>query len=383
MEKIVYLDHSATTKIKEEVLNKMKPYLNELYGNASASYVLGINSREIIEKNREKIADLINARYSDEIYFSSGGSESDNMIIKGIARANKNKGKHIITTKFEHKAVINTCKELEKEGFSITYLDVDENGFVNLYDIKKAIRDDTILISIMFANNEIGTIQNVSEIGKLARFKGIYFHTDAVQAIGNIKIDVENMNIDALSFSAHKFYGPKGVGGAYIRRGISFLPLICGGSQENNKRAGTENVAGIVGMGEAFKIAVESIENYNKKLLELRSYFLDKLNNILKNRILINGSLENRLPGSINFYIKGINGREIIDYLSMEGICLSGGSACNTGNPSYVLKAIKKSDEISKNSIRVTFGDENTKEDVDYLIGKINNFINLKKSIEK
>lgn len=306
-----------------------------------------------------------------------GGSESDNMIIKGIAYANKKKGRHIITSRFEHKAVINTCKQLEKEGFTVTYLDVDENGFVNLYDIKRAIRDDTILISIMFANNEVGTIQNISEIGKLARFKGIYFHTDAVQAIGNVKIDVESMNIDALSFSAHKFYGPKGVGGAYIKRGINFLPLICGGSQENKKRAGTENTAGIVGMGKAFMLAVENVENYNKKLLELRTYFVDKLNDMLKDRVVINGSLENRLPGSINFYIKGIDGKELISYLSMEGICVSGGSACNTGNPSYVLKALKKSDEIAKNSIRVTFGDENTKEEVDYLIEKINNFINI------
>ena len=377
MEKIVYFDHSATTSVKKEVLDEMLPFFSKYYGNASGTYNLGIKSRETVETSREKIADLINADYTHEIYFTSCGSESDNMVIRGIALANKDLGRHIITTKIEHKAILNTCKELEKEGFEVTYLDVDEEGFVRLNDIKNAIRNDTILISVMLANNEIGTIQNISSIGKLARFKGIYFHTDAVQAIGNVEINVKEMSIDAMSFSAHKFYGPKGVGGVYIRKGIKFTPLINGGGQENSKRAGTENVAGIVGMTKAFEIAVKNIKDYNKKLLELRTYLIEKLKDNFKD-LKINGSLESRLPGNLNFYIKGINGKEIITLLGMENICVSGGSACNKGAPSYVLKAIGKSDEISSNSIRVTFGDENTKEDVDYFVDSlIKNIKNL------
>ena len=370
MDRIVYVDHSATTCIKKEVLDEMLPYFNELYGNPSSMYELGIKSREKVEECRYKIFNLIGAKQKEEIYFTSGGSESDNMIIKGIAYANRNKGNHIITTKIEHKAVLNTCKELEKEGFEVTYLDVDENGIININDVKKAIRKDTILISVIFANNEVGTIQPIEQIARFSRFKGIYFHTDAVQAIGNIKINVMELGVDAMSISAHKFYGPKGIGGAYIRKGINFTPLINGGSQENSKRAGTENVSGIVGMTKAMEIAFSNLENYNLKLLNLRNNFINKIKEKMP-EVIFNGDLENRLPGNINFYIPNVNGKSLLTLLNMDGICASSGSACNLAKPSYVLKALGKSNEIASNSIRLTFGDENTAEDVEFIIDKI------------
>ena len=370
MNKIVYVDHSATTCIKKEVLDEMLPYFNEFYGNPSSMYELGIKSREKIEECRAKICNLIGAKEKEEIYFTSGGSESDNMIIKGIAYANRNKGNHIITTKIEHKAVLNTCKELEKDGFEVTYLDVEQNGLVNINDVRKAVKKDTILISVMFANNEVGIIEPIKEIASLARFKGIYFHTDAVQAIGNIKINVSDLGIDAMSVSAHKFYGPKGIGVAYIRKGINFTPLINGGSQENSKRAGTENVPGIVGITKAMEIAFSNLENYNLKLLNLRNNFIDKIKEKIP-EVIFNGDLENRLSGNINFYIPNINGKNLLTLLNMEGICASSGSACNLAEPSYVLKALGKSNEIASNSIRLTFGDENTEADVEFIIDKI------------
>lgn len=263
MERFVYVDHSATTFVKKEVLDEMLPYFTNEFGNPSSSYELGIRAREKIEECRDKIKSLIGANVKEEIYFTSGGSESDNMIIKGIAYANKEKGNHIITTKIEHKAVLNTCKQLENEGFEVTYLDVDKKGLVNINDIKKAIKPSTILISVMFVNNEIGTIEPIEEIAKLAKFKGVYFHTDAVQAIGNIKINVQELGIDAMSISAHKFYGPKGIGVAYIRKNIKIIPIINGGGQENSKRAGTENVPSIVGISKAFELAYENIQEHN------------------------------------------------------------------------------------------------------------------------
>lgn len=376
MEKIIYVDHSATTYTKNEVLDEMLPYFNTNYGNASSLYSIGRTSRKAVDNARQQVAKAINAKY-DEIYFTAGGSESDNLIISGIARVNKNKGNHIITTKIEHLAILNTCRRLEKEGFEVTYLDVDSDGLVNINDVQKAIRPTTILISVMFANNEIGTIEPIEEIGKLAKFKGIYFHTDAVQAIGNVKIDVKELNIDCLSMSAHKFYGPKGVGAAYIRSGINFEPVIYGGHQENQKRAGTENVPGIVGLGKAIEIASQNIEEYNEKLRSLRKYLIEKLNKKFDD-VQINGTLEKRLPGNVNVSFLNIDGESLVLMLDKEGICASSGSACTAGSvdPSHVLTAIGLDANTSKSSVRFTFGDENTKEDVDYIVDKLEIIIN-------
>ena len=360
MERIVYADHSATTFVKDEVLREMLPYFTRNFGNASSGYSIGRNARL-------KVATAIGAR-SDEIYFTSGGSEADNMIISGIARANKNRGKHIITTKIEHMAIINTCKNLEKEGFDITYLDVDEGGIINLNQLINSIREDTILISVMFANNEIGTIEPIEQIGKIAKENNILFHTDAVQAIGNVEIDVHKLNIDALSLSAHKFYGPKGIGAAYIKRDINFHNLIFGGHQEKSKRAGTENVPAIVGLGKAIEISTSNIQRYNEKLLNYRNYFITKLQNNLDG-IKVNGTMINRLPGNVNICINGIDSQTMLAMLDMYGICASSGSACNTSSltPSHVLSAIGLTKEQANGSIRFTFGDANSFLDIDYI----------------
>src|SRR5574344_104496 len=377
MKKIIYADHSATTFVKDEVLKEMLPYFSTNYGNASSSYSIGRVSRKAIEKARKQVGFSLNAN-TNEIYFTSGGSESDNMIIKGIARANKNKGKHIITTKIEHLAVLNTCKCLEKEGFDITYLDVDSNGFVNLDELKKSIRNDTILISVMFVNNEIGTIQPIEEIGRISKELGIFFHTDAVQAIGNLKIDVKKLNINALSLSAHKFYGPKGVGAIYIEDETNFLNLIDGGHQECGKRAGTENVAGIVGLGRAITLANENLENHVQKMINLRTSLLEEINSKIKD-VTLNGDLENRVCGNLNIGIDGVNSETLLLMLDMDGICASSGSACNSSTlaPSHVLKAIGLSDNMANSSIRFTLGDDNTKEDIKEIA------VTLKKLVDK
>ena len=367
MERIVYADHSATTFVKDEVLREMLPYFTRNFGNASSGYSIGRNAKAAIDNARCKVATAIGAR-SDEIYFTSGGSEADNMIISGIARANKNRGKHIITTKIEHMAIINTCKNLEKEGFDITYLDVDEGGIINLNQLISSIREDTILISVMFANNEIGTIEPIEQIGKIAKENNILFHTDAVQAIGNVEIDVHKLNIDALSLSAHKFYGPKGIGAAYIKRDINFHNLIFGGHQEKSKRAGTENVPAIVGLGKAIEISTSNIKRYNEKLLNYRNYFITKLQNNLDG-IKVNGTMINRLPGNVNICINGIDSQTMLAMLDMYGICASSGSACNTSSltPSHVLSAIGLTKEQANGSIRFTFGDANSFLDIDYI----------------
>lgn len=367
MERIVYADHSATTFVKDEVLREMLPYFTRNFGNASSGYSIGRNAKAAIDNARCKVATAIGAR-SDEIYFTSGGSEADNMIISGIARANKNRGKHIITTKIEHMAIINTCKNLEKEGFDITYLDVDEGGIINLNQLINSIREDTILISVMFANNEIGTIEPIEQIGKIAKENNILFHTDAVQAIGNVEIDVHKLNIDALSLSAHKFYGPKGIGAAYIKRDIDFHNLIFGGHQEKSKRAGTENVPAIVGLGKAIEISTSNIQRYNEKLLNYRNYFITKLQNNLDG-IKVNGTMINRLPGNVNICINGIDSQTMLAMLDMYGICASSGSACNTSSltPSHVLSAIGLTKEQVNGSIRFTFGDANSFLDIDYI----------------
>ncbi len=374
--RIIYADHSATTYVKKEVLDEMLPYFTKNFGNPSSNYSIGITSKEAIDKARLSVANAISAE-EKEIYFTSGGSEADNMIIKGIARKNRFKGNHIITSKIEHKAVLNTCYMLEREGFEVTYVNVDRDGIVNISEIINAIREDTILISIMFANNETGVIQPIKQIGNIAKSRGVFFHTDAVQAIGNIKIDVRDLNIDALSMSAHKFYGPKGVGAAYIKSSIEFEPLINGGSQEAKKRAGTENLASIVGMGKAIELANSNIEKYNEKLLELRNRFITV---IMKNltKVRINGDINYRLPGNVNLQINGVDTQTLLLLLDMRGICASSGSACNSDcmKPSHVLTAMGLDKEEALSSIRFTFGEENTALDIDYIANSLIEIVN-------
>ncbi len=369
--KIRYFDHAATTAVKEEVLKEMIPYYCIEYGNASSLYSIGRKSRKILENSREKVARVLNCK-PKEIYFTSCGSESDNLAIKGIARKHKNKGKHIITTKIEHPAVLNTCKSLEKDGFVVTYLGVDKDGFISLEELKNSIREDTILISIMFANNEIGTIEPIKEIGRIAKEKEIIFHTDCVQAVGNVKIDVKELGIDLLSLSSHKFYGPKGVGAIYINENVEFEKIQDGGHQEKNKRAGTENIAGIVGLAKAIELADKNLEKYNSKLITLRDFYFDEITKNIPN-VKINGSKEKRLPGNANVSFKNINGEQLLLELDSLGICASSGSACTSGQnePSHVLTAIGLNAEYIQGSLRTTFGEENTKEDVEFLIKSI------------
>ena len=366
--KNIYFDNAATTKLDDEVLKEMLPYLKDNYGNPSSIYKLGREARKAIEDSREKIAKVLNCK-ANEIYFTAGGSESDNTAIKGIAKANKKRGNHIITSKIEHPAVLETCKQLEKEGFEITYISVDEKGIVDLEELKKSIKPTTILITIMFANNEIGTIQPIEEIGKIAKGNNIYFHTDSVQAVGSIKIDVQKLNIDSLSLSGHKFYGPKGDGALYVKTGVPFEKFISGGHQERNKRAGTENVAGIVGIGKAIELAYENLDEYNKKIKELRDYYVKQVEEKIP-YIKINGDMEKRLPGNSNISFRFIEGEGLLLNLDLKGICASSGSACTSGSldPSHVLLAIGLPHEIAHGSLRVSIGKYNTKEEIDYLI---------------
>ena len=368
---ILYFDNSATTKVKDEVLDAMIPYFSERYGNASSAYSIGRSNKKAIEEARKKVAELIGAK-PKESYFTSGGSESDNTALKGIAYVNKNKGDHIITSKIEHPAIIESCKTLEKQGFRITYLDVDSYGVVDLNQLRKSINKHTILISIMYANNEIGTIEPIEEIGKIAKANNIIFHTDAVQAVGNVNINVEKMKIDALSLSGHKFYGPKGIGALYVKEGIRFNRLIDGGHQEKNKRAGTENIPAIVGIGKAAELAKENLTDHINHITELRDYYIDELESNISG-IKLNGSRKNRLPGNCNFSFKGMDGNAIMYELDSKGICVSTGSACSSGDntPSHVLTSIGLDEDFINGAVRVTFGEENKKEDVDILIKSI------------
>lgn len=367
----IYFDNSATTKLDEEVLKEMMPYLTTNYGNASSIYNLGRISRKAVEEAREKIAKVINAS-PDEIYFTAGGSEADNTAIRGIAYSYKDKGNHIITSKIEHPAVLETCKQLEKEGFEISYIGVDEQGRLNLKELEETIKDTTILISVMFANNEIGTIQPIKTIGEIAKKHRIYFHTDSVQAVGSVKIDVKEMNIDSLSMSAHKFYGPKGIGALYMKKGIQFQKFINGGHQERNKRAGTENIAGIVGMGKAIEIAYRDLEEHTAKIKTLRDYYISEVEKEIP-YIKINGDLENRLPGNANISFRFIEGEGLLLNLDLKGICASSGSACTSGSldPSHVLLAIGLPHEIAHGSLRISIGKYNTKEEIDYLVDNL------------
>ncbi len=368
----VYADNAATTALSPEVLNKMMPYLTEVYGNPSSLYQIGSEAKDAVEEARQTVADLIGAANASEIYFTSGGSESDNWAIKGVAAALSKKGKkHIITSKFEHHAVLHTCAALEKQGFEVTYLDVYENGIVKPEDVKAAIRPDTALVTIMYANNEIGTIQPIAEIGKICREAKVLFHTDAVQAMGNVPINVVEDNIDLLSLTAHKFHGPKGCGALYVRRGVRPEILIDGGAQEKGRRAGTENVAGIVGLAEALKIAVNTMDERREKLTAMRNRLVDGLLKIERSRL--NGDREMRLPGNMNMCFEGIEGESLLLRLDLAGISASSGSACTSGSldPSHVLLSIGLPHEIAHGSLRISFSDNNTEEDVDYILENV------------
>ncbi|ACQ54808.1 cysteine desulfurase NifS [Clostridium botulinum] len=370
MNKQVYMDYSATTYTKPEVLEEMLPFFTENFGNPSSLYSFSDKTKKAVNLARERVAKALNAE-KNEIFFTSGGSEADNWVMKGIAYANKKKGNHIITTKIEHHAILHTAQFLEKEGFKVTYLPVDEEGFVSVEDIKNAITDETILVSVMFANNEIGTIEPIKEIGKLCKEKNIYFHTDAVQAIGHVDIDVKDMNIDLLSMSAHKFYGPKGVGALYIKNGVKIQNLIHGGGQERGKRASTENIAGIVGLGKAIELAMENMPEENKKLSNLRGRLIRGIEERIP-EVKLNGpkDMSKRLPNNVNFSFIGIEGETLLLDLDMNGIFGSTGSACASASldPSHVLLSIGLPHEIAHGSLRLSLGAKNTEEDIDYVL---------------
>ncbi len=379
--KEVYLDYSATTPVKKEVLDAMLPFFSEEFGNPSSLYRKGRNAKEAISKARRQVADLIGAK-EQQIIFTSGGTEADNWAVKNAAYLYKNKGNHIITTKIEHHALVHTCEYLEENGFDVTYLDVDRYGRIRLDDLKAAIQPTTILMSIMFANNEVGTIQPIKEIGAIAREHGIVFHTDAVQALGNVEIDVDEMNIDMLSMSAHKIYGPKGIGALYINRKVKLTKYLHGGSQELKKRAGTENVAGIIGFGKAAELAKTHLHDHIAQLTELRDYFIKKvLDNI--DLVSLNGHAEQRLPGNINMTFPYVEGETILLYLDVQGISASSGSACSSSSfqASHVLQALGVPLEDALTSIRFTVGDFTTKEDLDYVVEVLTTVIEKYRSI--
>lgn len=364
----VYLDNSATTPIKGDVLKEMLPFLTEHFGNASSLYTPGLVARRALDEAREKVAALINAK-SNEIYFTGCGSESDNWVLKGVASSLKNKGNHIITTVTEHPAMLRTCEYLEKNGYEVTYLGIDDQGRLNPAELEAAIKDTTILVSIMMVNNEIGTIHPIKELAAIAKKHGVLFHTDAVQAVGNVPIDVKDLGVDFLSMSAHKIYGPKGVGGLYIRRGSKLGTLIFGGGQESGKRAGTENVAGIVGFGKAAELAMNSLDEHIKHSTEMRNYLAEKLTAEIPD-VIINGSMDNRHPGNLNVTFKYIEGESILIQLDACGICISTGSACSSKSlkPSHVLSALGVPVELIHGTVRFSVGDFTTKEDIDYTV---------------
>ena len=375
MKKLIYLDNAATTKTAPEVVEAMLPYFTEYYGNPSSIYELAGESKKAINEGREKIANVLGAK-TNEIYFTAGGSEADNWALKATFEAYKDKGNHIITTKIEHHAILHTCEWLEKQGAKITYLDVDENGIIRLEDLEKAITPETILISVMAANNEIGSIQPIKEIGMIAKEHGILFHTDAVQAFGQLPINVDECNIDMLSSSAHKINGPKGIGFLYIRKGVKIRSLIHGGAQERKRRAGTENVPGIVGYGVAAERAARTMEERTAKEREVRDYLIQKIEAEIP-YCRLNGHGQLRLPNNVNFSFQFIEGESLLIMLDMEGICASSGSACTSGSldPSHVLLAIGLPHEIAHGSLRMTISEETTKEDVDFVVEKIKEIV--------
>lgn len=378
---VVYTDNAATTKLSEKALNSMLPFFKNEYGNPSSLHSIGQSAKEYLEEARETVANLIGAK-PREVYFTSGGSEADNQAIRTAAYLGAKKGKkHIISSKFEHHAVLHTLAALEKEGFSVTLLDVYSNGMVKAEDVEAAITDETCLVTIMTANNEIGTIQPIAEIGEICRGKGVLFHTDAVQAVGHIPVNVNDMKVDMLSASAHKFHGPKGVGFLYVKSGVPVKNLIEGGAQERGKRAGTENMPAIIGMSAAFKEAVEKLEENLKKVSAMRDRLIDGLQGIERSRI--NGDLDNRLPGTLNMCFEGIEGESLLLLLDMKGICASSGSACTSGSldPSHVLLAIGVPVEIAHGSLRLSISEYNTMEEMDYIVKTVPEVVAYLRSI--
>ncbi len=375
MKPIIYLDHAATTATRPEVAEAMLPYFTEKYGNASSVYGLGAESKQAIDQARATVAKALGAK-PEEIYFTAGGTEADNWALKAAAEACGKGGGHIITTKIEHHAILHTCEYLEKRGVAVTYLDVDEGGLVSPEAVRKAIRPDTFLISVMFANNEIGTLEPIEEIGAIAKEKGILFHTDAVQAFAHLDISVDSYHIDMLSASAHKFGGPKGIGFLYIRKGVKIRSFIHGGAQERKRRAGTENVPGIVGLGKAVELAMAERKETVERITGLRDYLIDRiLQEIPFTRL--NGDRRRRLPGNANFSFQFIEGESLLIMLDMEGICGSSGSACTTGSldPSHVLMAIGLPHEIAHGSLRLTLGEKNTREEIDFVVERLKEIV--------
>lgn len=377
----IYADNAATTKLSPKVLEQMMPYLTEYYGNPSSLYSVGGQAKKAVETARQDIAQCLNA-LPGEIYFTSGGSESDNWAIKGVAHALAKKGKkHIVTSAFEHHAVLHTCAALEKEGFEVTYLDVHSDGLVRPEELEAALREDTALVTIMYANNEIGTIQPISEIGAVCKKHGVLFHTDAVQAVGNVPIDVKEQNIDLLSLTAHKLHGPKGCGALYIRRGVRPEILIDGGAQERGQRAGTENVAGIVGLAAAVKEALATMDERNARITKMRNRLIDGLLKIERSRL--NGDRDKRLAGNLNMCFEGIEGESLLLKLDLKGICASSGSACTSGSldPSHVLLSIGLPHEIAHGSMRLSFSDDTSEEDIDYILETVPPIVEYLRSI--
>ncbi len=381
MERIIYMDNAATTKVNQQALEVMLPFLKDDFGNPSTIYSVGKKARKAVENARNTVANLLGAD-SKEIFFTSCGTESDNWAIKGAAYEGLKKGKnHIITSKIEHHAVLHTVERLQKDGFEVTYLDVDENGLVNPEDVKNAITDKTALVTIMYANNEIGTIEPIEGIGKICKEKGVFFHTDAVQAVGHVKIDVKAQNIDMLSLSGHKFGAPKGIGVLYVKKGIRIQKFMEGGAQEFGKRSGTENVAGIVALGKALAVAYENIDSKNKALVQKRDRLISELLKIERSHL--NGDSTKRLPGNVNISFEGIEGESLLLFLDMAGICASSGSACTSGSldPSHVLLAIGLPHEIAHGSLRLTLNDANTDEEIDYVVNEVNKIVNRLRSM--
>ncbi len=381
MSDLIYLDNAATTAVKPEVFEAMKPYMMENYANPSSVYSFAGKAKKAVDDAREQLAEILHAK-SSEIYFTGGGSEADNWAIKVTAEAYKNKGKHIITSKIEHHAVLHTCDWLERNGYEVTYLDVDEDGLISLEALENAIRPDTILITIMFANNEIGTIEPVKEIGAIAKKHGVLFHTDAVQAFAHVPIDVEDMNIDMLSASGHKFHGPKGIGFLYMRNGLKLGAFIHGGAQERARRAGTHNVPGIVGMGAAAKLMTENMESFAQKEIEVRDYLISRIEKEIP-FVKVNGHREKRLPNNVNVCFRFIEGESLLIMLDQKGICASSGSACTSGSldPSHVLLAIGLIHEIAHGSLRLTLSEETTKEDADYVVDNLKGIVERLRSM--
>lgn len=382
MERKVYLDNASTTYVSSEVLNEMLPCFNAVYGNSNSVHSFGRDAEAIVDRARDRIAHAINAEKSNEIYFTSGGTEADNWAIKGIAHAYSGKGKHIITSSIEHHAILDACKDLEQEGYEVTYLKVDSNGLVNLVDLLHSIRKDTTLISVIAVNNEVGTIQNIKAIAKIAHDYNIIFHTDAVQAVGNIRIDVKDMEIDAMSMSAHKINGPKGIGCLYLKNGIRIEPLIVGGNQERNKRGGTLNVPAIAGFGKAVEVAVRDIIVNQQKLRSIRDYFINEISTKIE-YMHVNGHPQQKVNGILNVSFDMVDNESLLMLLDMEGIAVSTGSACTSHSvePSHVLKAMGLDDEIVNGAIRISFGKNVSRSELDYVVEKLTKVVAQLRSI--